>query len=206
MPITTPEMVDICNEWRLKQPDGSYFYGGNIVGFQSNNDYASYKEITFEFFQKYIKDKKQTDIKEITQTFYKIETDVLSAYWKAATNVQRTFLNNNFKLDGTTTKEAIVQLYNLACSEWKPKIKANHPDYFKDYKYFDLKGLMCCDDNKIFTSEQAMNAGFNNNRFIQIRTAFEYESKGFFLDSNYNWEIVTDSNSQLVLLPKKRKK
>ena len=54
-------------------------------------------------------------------TPYKIDSDLLITYWKAATPSQRTFLSKNFSLNGETTQEAIVELHEKACNEWKPK-------------------------------------------------------------------------------------
>jgi len=68
-------------------------------------------------------------------TQYKITRELLSKYWDAATDAQRTYLNDNFKLDGSTTNEAIIGLHDLACTDWKPTIKKNHPDCFSKGKW-----------------------------------------------------------------------
>lgn len=71
-------------------------------------------------------DKKQTPIK--------IHSDLVFTYFKAADDIQKIYINNHFQLDGSTTVEAIKGLYDIACEGWKPKIKANHPEVFKEDK------------------------------------------------------------------------
>ena len=39
---------------------------------------------------------------------------------------------------------------------------------------------------------------------IQMRNEAEFKNKGFYLNDSYNWEIVRDSNDELVLLPTKK--
>jgi hypothetical protein len=133
---------------------------------------------------------------------------LLGEYYDAATNQQRKYLIDNFKLNGDTTVDAIVGLYNMACDKWKPIIKKNHPECFpEENKYFDLSHLTeRRDTNRIFTDEQAEKCGFSDAAFFQVRGIGEYKGKGFYLDNDYNWEIVKDSVGHLVLVPTKKSK
>jgi hypothetical protein len=100
-----------------------------------------------------------------------ITHSLLIEYYKAATTHQKEYLNIHFKLDGTTTDEAIRGLYDLACWDWKPRIKKNHPDCFpEDSKYFDFSNRV---DDKgvkgIVSNEVADSLGMKHD-FIQIRS------------------------------------
>jgi hypothetical protein len=59
-----------------------------------------------------------------------ISRTLLNEYYDASTPPQREYIIKHFKLDGTTTDEAIRGLYAMACPTWKSKIKENHPEYF----------------------------------------------------------------------------
>jgi hypothetical protein len=137
-----------------------------------------------------------------------ISRTLLGEYYDAATNQQRKYLIDNFKLNGDTTVDAIVELYNMACDKWKPIIKKNHPECFpEENKYFNLSHLTeRRDTNRIFTDEQAEKCGFSDAAFFQVRGTGEYKGKGFYLDNDYNWEIVKDSDDILVLVPTKKSK
>ena len=109
-------------------------------------------------------------------------------------------------MNGCTTVGAIRGLYELACGEWKPKIKANHPDCFpKESKYFDFSkhtNQYGCDN--IVSSDVAYSLGLCRN-FIQVRgaSASENDRRAFYLISDYNWELVND-NGAMVLIPTKK--
>jgi hypothetical protein len=87
--------------------------------------YPEYTPITLEQFKLISKIKPFMDTKII-----KISRTLLNEYYEAATASQREFINDNFKIDGTTTVESIIGLHNIACDAWKPTIKANHPECF----------------------------------------------------------------------------
>ena len=113
----------------------------------------------------------------------------------------------HFKLDGTTTDEAIRGLYEMACGGWKPKIKANHPDCFpEDSKYFDFSkhtNQYGCDS--IVSSDVAHSLGLCRG-FIQVRSSdTEYGNRAFYLTGDYNWELAKDSGA-MVLIPTKKVK
>jgi hypothetical protein len=63
-----------------------------------------------------------------------ISRTLLNEYYEAATASQREFINDNFKVDGTTTVESIIELHNIACDTWKDIIKLNHPNCFPTAK------------------------------------------------------------------------
>jgi hypothetical protein len=87
--------------------------------------HPEYTPITLEQFKLISKTKPFMDTKII-----KISRTLLNEYYEAATASQREFINDNFKIDGTTTVESIIRLHKIACDAWKLTIKANHPECF----------------------------------------------------------------------------
>ena len=130
------ESFRIGNPLLSKHPgDNSYYYGGSVDSLRCNSAFNDYQEITIEQFRAITNTKpmSKTEVKTI-----QIPHSLLIEYYEASTTPQREYLTKHFKLDGTTTDEAIRGLYELACGGWKPKIKANHPECFpvtlKKYK------------------------------------------------------------------------
>ena len=202
----TPEL----KEWRNSQWNLSGVICQNRVW--NHLKYAEGTEISYDDFLELVykpwKNKNTNTMKQLdpTQTI-KITKEQLYAYYEAATDFQKEYMDEHFKLSGTTTIQGIIGLYDIACSKWQPIIKKNHPECFPEKnKYFDLSGLKKdkSEGNYIFTHEQGRNAGFGSYHFLQVRGCGEYENKGFYLHSDYNWEIVKDSNGVLVLLPTKK--
>ena len=135
-------------------------------------------------------------------TPYKIDSDLLITYWKAATPSQRTFLSKNFSLNGETTQEAIVELHEKACNEWKPKIRKIHPECFKNDKYIDLS-VLCDNMGQIILRDKEAKELLHN--LIQIRNNGQYENIAFYLeDDYYHWEMIKDEMGHLILLPTKK--
>lgn len=142
------------------------------------------------------------------QTAITISRELLGEYYDAATEDQRKYMSDNFKLNGETTVEAIIRLHDIACGKWKAIIKKNHPECFpEESKYFDLSHLLEDkeESNKIFTDEQAKACGFENSDFFQVRGHGDYKHKGFYLSDRYDWEILEEASNCLVLVPTKKK-
>jgi len=144
----------------------------------------------------------KTEVKTI-----QISRTLLNDYYEAATKEQKEYMSKHFKLDGTTTDEAIRGLYELACNKWKPHIKANHPDCFpEDSKYFDFSkhaNQYGCDS--IVSNNVAESLGLYRN-FIQVRSSnTENNDRSFYLDRRYNWELINEGGV-MVLIPTKKVK
>jgi len=180
--------------------DNSCYHTGDAKAVRSIEEYADYQEITLEQFRQ-ITNSAQTSM---TKTI-KIPHSLLVEYYNAATTPQKEYLSKHFKLDGTTTDETIRGLYELACSTWKPKIKANHPECFpEESKYFDFsKHTNLHGYHNIVSSDVAHSLGLCRN-FIQVRNSDTKNSdRSFYLHSDYNWELVKDAGA-MILIPTKR--
>lgn len=181
--------------------DASYYYGGSVDSLKSHPNYNDYQEITLEQFRQI------TNSKPVSETTaIQICRNLLNEYYEASTTAQKEYLSEHFKLSGWTTIGAIRRLYDLACSEWKPKIKANHPDCFEpESKEFNFKKYVKNNNSGILKDGIGDELGLSNS-FIQIRCNEEsdYCYKGFYLDIKYNWELVTDNRDQIILVPTKK--
>jgi hypothetical protein len=186
--------------------DESKYYGGSIA--QCLDDYPQFEEITLEQFRQ-ITNSNQTQTTMTKQI--QISRELLNEYYEAATSPQKAYLSDHFKLDGSTTDEAIRGLHDLACSKWKPRIKKNHPDCFpEDYKYFDFSEFVNRCDNRVVSEDVCEALGLRR-EFIQVRNNScnpETHHQSFYLSSHYNWELVQDGTESgrpvMVLIPTKK--
>ena len=135
-----------------------------------------------------------------TDKVIKIPRDILNYYFENATESQRTYINDNFKIDGKTTVKALIGLEELACSAWKVVIRDNHPEYFSKISNFNT--YVTKYGHNIFTPKQYEALGFDESP-IQIRNFGKYKHKGFYLTSknNVKWEIKEESCGGQVLIP-----
>jgi len=175
-------------------------YWGTPTGFSVQ--LPEYQKITLEQFRQ-ITNSTPIPMPKTIQ----ISRQLLNEYYDAATTPQKEYLIEHFKLDGTTTGEAIRGLYHMACSTWKSRIKENHPDCFpEDSKYFDFS-----DVHRAITSvETAERLGLAKD-FIQVRNRPsnpETHKRSFYLSPKYNWELkqdgCEDEGPVYVLIPTKK--
>jgi hypothetical protein len=180
--------------------DESKYYCGSIA--QCLNHYPQFVEITLEQFRQ-ITNPNQTTMSKSIQ----ISRKLLNEYYDAATTPQKEYLTKYFKLDGTTTVEAIRGLHDIACEGWKPKIKKNHPDCFpEDSKYFDFSkhARKSMQEKRVVSKGVCESLGLVDD-FIQVRLSDsqELDKRSFYLSAAYNWELVQDDNV-MVLIPTKK--
>lgn len=141
--------------------DNSFIYYGDI---KKSENYKDYTEISFEDFKRLVL-KEETMIKQEefnNNTPIKISSDTLFSYFKAATDIQKEYLTKHFQLDGSTTVGSIKGLYELACPDWKPKIKANHPNCFKEDIVWKRE-ILNDYNNKYWFLERDYSTGFKTN-------------------------------------------
>lgn len=218
----TPENHDEVKAWWVKQVEKSGWYGRHLdntfivlsvhpnddshywVGDESylNELFPSYQKIAIEQFRQITNSTPNPKpmIKSI-----QISRDLLNEYYEASTSSQKAYLTEHFKLDGTTTDEAIRGLHEIACSMWQPRIKKNHPECFpEDSKYFDFSAYVRERGNfGVVKDDVAELLGLSND-FIQIRVGgSENKNRSFYLSSDYDWELVEDRVSK-VLIPTKK--
>ena len=219
--VATEDNYDELNTWRQtvargtydmnfsighpllsKHPqDGSYYYGKDVNHLKNNSNYNHYQEITLEQFRQITNSKPMSKTIQISRT-------LLNEYYEAATTHQKEYLTKHFKLDGTTTDEAIRGLCELACNTWKPIIKANHPECFpEDSKYFDFSkhtNQYGCDS--IVSNNVADSLGLCKS-FIQVRAGSlsTNSDRSFYLTGDYNWELINEGGT-MVLIPTKKVK
>jgi len=185
--------------------DDSYYWSQQDTDKYGLDWKRDYELITLEQFRKITNPSPKQDPMSET-TAIQISRNLLNEYYEASTNGQKAFLSEHFKLDGSTTVGAIRKLYDIACSEWKLKIKANHPDCFEpESKEFDFGKYVAKGSKCILKANAGEELGLCNN-FIQIRVDHhsDYYHKGFYLDSEYNWELITDNKNEIVLVPTKK--
>ena len=220
----TEENREELNAWRLKnatqcllryhfpvghtllsehQSDNSCYYSDDAAAVRDDPNYKNYQEITLEQFRQITNSKPMSnpEVKTI-----QIHRTLLNEYYDAATTPQKEYMSKHFKLDGTTTDETIRGLYELACSKWKPIIKANHSECFpEESKYFDFSkhtNLHGCDS--IVLGNVAESLGLCRN-FIQVRiSTTENNDRSFYLDRRYNWELIKENEEAMVLIPTKK--
>ena len=183
--------------------DNSCYWTKSDTDHHGLNWQQQYELITLEQFRAITNPKPMSkpEVKSI-----QISRTLLNEYYDAATTPQREYLTKHFKLDGTTTDEAIRGLYELACNKWKPHIKANHSECFpEESKYFDFSkhtNLHGCDS--IVLGNVAESLGLCRN-FIQVRiSTTENNDRSFYLDRRYNWELIKENEEAMVLIPTKK--
>ena len=126
-----------------------------------------------------------------------ISRTLLNEYYDASTDTQRQYINDNFKIDGTTTVDAIVGLEKIACDDWKRTIRINHPECFPKAG-FDFSKFVTIYDSDIFTKKESKLLGFEESP-IQIRNHGDYRYKGFYLITDVKWELVEDRGAQILV-------
>ena len=140
-------------------------------------------------------DIKQLDVIQISRT-------LLNEYYDASTDTQRQYINDNFKVNGTTTVDAIIGLEAIACDDWKRTIRINHPECFPKPEFDFSKFVTIYETIDIFTKQESELLGFKETP-IQIRNLGDYRYKGFHLITDVKWELVEDEGVQ-VLVPIKK--
>jgi hypothetical protein len=131
---TIPEYVECLKD------SSNEFTKGRI--YKVRRDHANYYEVEMDdkgsttngWTKLYFKPSTKEEYEKQNQNMEEkinIGMERLVEYYNASTQEQKDYLNENFKLNGDCTKKALIGLRDIACSTWKPKIEANHPEVFK---------------------------------------------------------------------------
>jgi hypothetical protein len=180
--------------------DESKYYSGSVA--QCIFEYPQFVEISLEQFRQ-ITNSNQTQT--TMSKSIRISRELLNEYYNAATIPQKEYLTEHFKLDGTTTVEAIRGLHDMACGDWKPRIKKNHPDCFpEDSKYFDFSEHVRNKSKFIISEDVCKSLGLRKD-FIHVRNSDnpELHHRSFYLSNSYNWELKFDGDA-MVLIPTRK--
>jgi hypothetical protein len=166
-----------------------------------NETYSIKLKDMVELFTSY--DKKEELLNEINPSnTIQISRDDLNAYYEYSDIEVQDFINDNFKVDGTTTIGALIELERIASNSLKPVIRLNHPKYFPKPE-FDFNDYVKKYNSDIFTTEQFKLLGFNESP-IEIRSCGEYKNKGFYLNNDeVEWKLIKEGNAQLLVPIKK---
>ena len=178
----------------IAMEDHCTFEDDTVIGIKtSNNDQFMIGSRGLELIDESIDEIKENQV-------IKIPRNTLNYYYENATESERIYINNNFKIDGTTTIKALIGLEELVGSALKSIIRNNHPEYFS--KVVNFNTYVTKYGHNIFTPKQYEALGFNESP-IQIRNFGKYKHKGFYLTSmnGVKWEIKEESCGGQVLIP-----
>ena len=163
-----------------------------------NETYSIKLKDMVELFTSY--DKKEELLNEINPSdVIKISRNQLNEYYDFSDAEQRNFINDNFKLDGTTTIGSLIELEKISCNFIKATIRKNYPKYFPKPE-FDFSNYVKKYSSDIFTYEQYKLLSFSHCP-IAIKNFGKYKNKGFYLNPDVKWELVEDEDGNQTLIP-----
>lgn len=134
--------------------------------------------------------------KVVSHWFYVPKTDLKKIYdvacmnWKAEilTYAQR----DPFDAMSRLSVEEVDEMFNAATKDQKVVLEAI---FGTRNKFVDV--------SKWAISNNSFN-GQNNKKALEVKFHGTYKNKGFWLSAEYNWEIVTDDEDDLVLVPTRK--
>jgi hypothetical protein len=154
-----------------------------------------------ELFTSY--DKKEELVNEINSSdVIKISRKHLNEYYDYSDTEQQNFINNNFKIDGTTTVNAIIELEKISGNILKSWIRKNHPKYFLKSE-FDFSNFAEKYGYHLTTHEEKEMLGFVYCPIV-IKSNGKYKNKGFYLTEEVKWKLVEENDGSQTLVPIKK--
>jgi len=122
------------------------------------------------------------------------------------------------------SRQGLKEIHSVACSSWKETLEQfGRRNPLEDYIelsqeeiniMFDactkeqlpiVSKYLKKDDGSVNVSNFSGDIRNGDKDIIRIRKYEEYTDKGFWLSNDYDWEIKTDSDSELCLIPTKIK-
>lgn len=122
------------------------------------------------------------------------------------------------------SRQGLKEIHSVACSSWKETLEQfGRRNPLEDYIelsqeeiniMFDactkeqlpiVSKYLKKDDGSVNVSNFSGDIRNGDKDIIRIRKYEEYTDKGFWLSNDYDWEIKTDSDSELCLIPTKKK-
>ena len=211
------EGLEVCNEWRksvctirayasLEQhhillnchEDGSYYYGTSRVYDLKNESWANgIKEITFEQFIKYIL--KQNNKTVMTKQKLTVPiTDVLKIHSIACSTWKERIAKYLSRVDNaqdiTFDQEEVDAMFRSSTPLQLPTLENI---FGKQVKEPTLKVMA---DGKLLFRENA-NEGLAAMIEVRIGEYSDLKDKAFWLHRAYNWELKSDNEGALCLVP-----
>jgi len=190
----TKFMKDICSA--NGAPPGVYRYyydDGRKIGYYSCSDVTSLPIVTIDQLLN------NTQKQENKMKTVKMDAAFLhEAYNRADEDVKKLIKANVDAFELTTTEEFVLQMMNRykGCSEWKAKLEKQFPTLVT--KELDLS-VDVVNGLQLYRRD-----GDVSNSLIAVKSGGNYKNKGFYLNSNYNWEIVKDNVGYNVLIPTRK--
>lgn len=128
----------------------------------------------------------------ITRIQLKEIHEVACDSWKS--KIQTYTLRNPFGNTFEFTQAEVNEMFKAATTNQKPVLEGI---FGKQTKDIDLSTGMV-DGKELF------NAVSFENPLIAVRQFFEFKNKAFYLNDEYNWEIVKDGNGEICLVPTRK--
>jgi hypothetical protein len=113
--------------------------------------------------------------------------DIACNTWK--TKLEKLALRNPFSGTIELTQSEVDEMFKAATSDQRPV----------------LVNIFGEQSNSVDLTElDDIRYEINDNTLLAVRGFGEYKNKGFYLNDDYNWEIVKDSFDDLVLIPTRK--
>ena len=166
-----------------------------------NETYSIKLKDMVELFTSY--DKKEELLNEINPSdVIQISRKHLNEYYDYSDTEQQNFINNNFKIDGTTTVNAIIELEKISGNILKSWIRKNHPKYFLKSE-FDFSNFAEKYGYHLTTEEEKEMLGFIYCPIV-IKSNGKYKNKAFYLTEEVKWKLVEENDGSQTLVPIKK--
>jgi hypothetical protein len=130
-----------------------------------------------------------------------------------------TLKQNNMKTN-TISRTDLGNIYDIACNTWKTKLEKlalrnpfSGTIELTQSEVDEMFKAATSDQRPVLVNifgEQSNSVDLTGFKFddcssmLAVRGFGEYENKGFYLNDDYNWEIVKDSFHDLVLIPTRK--
>lgn len=176
----------------------NYYYGVTKSGNADYYDYTDHFEnvITLDEFFNMIKEKPTEEV--VSDWIFVPKADLKKIYdvacntWKA--KIVKYAEREPFDTHSRLSAEEVDEMFNAATKDQKVVLEAifGTRDKSVDVTKWDFN----------FTRDCVVD--YDKSILITGRASSNYKNKGLWLSSHYNWELVTDNESNIVLVPTRK--